>query len=166
MELPNIDNIDFTKKYRGKTRYEILMDKIFPEPNTGCWLWGGSNGNHGYGQINFGGTECAHRFIYKLYVGKIPKGLFVCHSCDNRLCVNPNHLFLGTNLDNVNDMVYKKRHAFGDRSGQRVLDSKLVVDIRKMHSCGFTIYRIAKIVGVDYSTIWHAIKQTTWKYAK
>jgi len=90
---------------------EKFLSRIIPEPNTGCWLWeGGSRGGKGYGQFNPRGKNfAAHRFSYQLHVGEIPKGLSVLHKCDTPACVNPEHLFLGTQTDNMRDRAAKKR---------------------------------------------------------
>lgn len=80
------------------------------EKGPGCWLWKASLRNR-YGQFGVkpGYIEFAHRFSYELKYGAVPKGLFVCHSCDNKICVNPKHLFLGTALDNNRDCWNKGR---------------------------------------------------------
>ncbi|MDO9580401.1 MAG: HNH endonuclease signature motif containing protein [Bacteroidales bacterium] len=94
----------------------------------GCWLWLGAKDSDGYGSIKIGnhrGTH-AHRIAYALKVGHIPTGLSVLHSCDNPSCVRPDHLFLGTQLDNVNDMAKKGRDhkAMGDRNASRLYPEK------------------------------------------
>lgn len=76
-----------------------------------CWLWTASTGKKGYGKINVNGvTKSAHRVSYEMSHGAIPRGLGVLHKCDTPLCVRPDHLFIGTNQDNVNDMMSKGRH--------------------------------------------------------
>ncbi len=80
----------------------------------GCWIWTASTTKGGYGKIGRGrqdeGTIDAHRLAYELYVGPIPVGMVVRHKCDVKLCVNPDHLELGTHADNVNDTMSRGRH--------------------------------------------------------
>ncbi len=84
-------------------------EKYIPEPNSGCWLWVGSM-VYKYGSFNYlDKSYRAHRVSYKMFVGDIPEGMLVCHRCDVRSCVNPNHLFLGTFYDNYHDMLTKGR---------------------------------------------------------
>lgn len=83
-----------------------------------CWLWTAGTFPDGYGQFKIGGKpRGAHRVAYELRVGPIPSGMHVCHRCDVPGCVNPTHLFLGTNLDNIADRNAKHRQAFGARNG-------------------------------------------------
>jgi HNH endonuclease len=90
---------------------ERIADKIIPEPNSGCWLWMGALDTKGYGKTKYEGRNwLVHRLIFciknKL---KITDGKFVCHKCDNTLCVNPNHMFIGTQKDNMLDASRKGR---------------------------------------------------------
>lgn len=77
----------------------------------GCWLWTGHRDYHSYGRFRTGkGTRMfAHRFAWELLRDKIPAGMIICHRCDNPSCVNPEHLFVGTNADNTRDMFQKNR---------------------------------------------------------
>ena len=98
-------------------------------PETGCWDWTASTAKGGYGKIRVAGKlRTAHRASYELHVGPIPDGFQVCHQCDRPCCVNPAHLFLGTNADNVRDKVQKCRQAKpkGEESGRAKLTSEEV----------------------------------------
>lgn len=88
----------------------IMLDSI-PEPMSGCWIWTGPMNSSGYGQVQHGkrGRKLAHRASWECFVGPIGHGLVVCHKCDNKLCVNPTHLFVGTQKDNIRDMDRKGR---------------------------------------------------------
>lgn len=84
-----------------------------------CWPWMACRNRHGYGKVGVGGISVtAHRAVWELANGPIPAGLHVLHRCDNPPCVNPAHLFLGTNADNVEDKVRKGRSCAGERSGR------------------------------------------------
>lgn len=100
--------------YKRKTAEEIFWSKVIKKKN-GCWQWTGStsNANKGYGHFGFNYKSYnAHRFSYELHFGKIPKGMLVRHTCDNKFCTNPKHLLLGTPQDNTNDMFNRKRATF------------------------------------------------------
>lgn len=92
---------------------EKLLKHSIPEPNTGCWLWTGccAKGKFNYSKIRIK-NKCllAHRVSYEEFIGPIKNNLFVLHKCDTPSCINPNHLFVGTASDNMQDMVNKNRH--------------------------------------------------------
>ena len=93
---------------------------------SGCWEWTGAiRGACGYGAIKVNGkTLSTHRYSYQLYNGVIPQGLYVCHTCDNKKCVNPDHLFLGTHSENMIDALKKNRLKFPDPSLKSALNHK------------------------------------------
>lgn len=90
-----------------------------------CWLWLGNVGQQGYGTFNVAGlTTGAHRFALSVAIGPIPDGLMALHTCDNKLCVRPDHLYAGTHADNARDAVQRGRIATGDRHGRRTHPEK------------------------------------------
>lgn len=110
---------------RRRSVEDRFNEKHTPEPNSGCWIWTAAVGSWGYGRLEVGVKETgfwaepAHRVSYQIHRGKIPEGLHVLHKCDTPLCVNPDHLFVGTPRMNTADMVAKGRHAHGDRHWTR-----------------------------------------------
>lgn len=116
-----------------------------------CWLWTGAKQSDGYGQFGANGTpRKAHRIAYTLWRGEIPENLLVCHACDNRACVNPMHLFLGTASDNAADMKHKGRAARGKKVK---LTEKEVCEIQALRGRGVTQLALASRFGVARQTI-------------
>ncbi len=115
---------------------ERFMERVSPEALSGCWLWAGAtHGETGYGGFKWGArkskTETTHRVAYKLFKGDIPKGLLVLHSCDVRMCVNPDHLRLGTHKDNSGDAVKRDRTPRGERVKSAVLTEAQVLECKQ-----------------------------------
>ena len=105
-----------------------FFQKVKKQEN-GCWLWTASVSTSGYGRMRVAGvTIAAHRIAYRQHCGPIPEGMCVCHKCDVRTCVNPEHLFVGTHQDNMNDMTAKGRHRCPDRKGVNNGHARLTED--------------------------------------
>jgi hypothetical protein len=131
----------------------------------GCWEWIGRKSYKGYGRMKINDKHIqAHRFSYELHKGNIPDGLCVCHHCDNPACVNPNHLFLGTNADNNRDRDLKGRKALGERNGKSKLTEKDVLTIKSMLGEGISASEIARRLNASGSSV-SAIKYgRSWKW--
>lgn len=134
-----------------------------------CWIWNSVKSQCGYGQISVEGKAVrAHRFSYLIYHDKIPKGKFVLHVCDTPLCVNPNHLFLGTQKDNVQDCISKGRFTVGSRNGISKLTEKDVIKIRSLYGKyghkGLVQRKIAKMFNVSRILISDITRRKTWKH--
>ncbi|WP_368493194.1 HNH endonuclease [Deinococcus sp.] len=160
-----------------------------------CWPWQGTISRTGYGVITYHKRQWrTHRLAWVLTHGEIPEGLFVCHHCDNPICCNPQHLFLGTPLDNARDMVAKGRsckgekHAVrkgtrtmlrgdehplrknpaaaarGERNSAAILTEAEVLEIRRRAAEGETIYRLAKVFSVSKRTIQFIVRGKTWRH--
>lgn len=145
-----------------------------------CWIWQGKpHPRSGYGFfVLYGTTMGAHRASWTLFRGEIPDGLFVCHHCDNRLCVNPDHLFLGTHQQNMQDMRAKGRGRNGSRSkpenlprGEDNKMSKLTEDqvreIRRLYALGgISETSLATEFGVTQSTIGRVVRRECWRHVE
>lgn len=152
---------------------ERFWPKVLVGDDNDCWPWLARKNNGGYGDMRFMKPKrivLAHRVSWELHHGPIPDGLWVLHKCDNRACVNPSHLFLGTALDNNRDMMSKGRHRpgkhythYGSRNPSALLREDQVREIRALFKTTLTISTIGAMYGVSKPTI-EAIKYgRTWR---
>lgn len=168
--------------YPRKSLMERFFEKV--QKTQSCWVWTAARYRTGYGSIGLGdgrGSAKAHRVSWELHKGPIPNGIEVCHQCDNPLCVNPDHLWLGTHAENMRDMAQKKRSTIGDRNPSRLypervargernghakLDETDVHALRIMARCGQKHGDIARVFGISSSLVsmiaagkrWHHLK--------
>ncbi len=136
-----------------------------------CWIWTAfTDKKKGYGSFGLNGkVERSHRVSWKINNLSIPPKILVCHSCDVTACVNPSHLFLGTNLENMKDRNSKNRQArpIGELQGAHKLIEDEIVEIRKLYSSGnYTQTELAKMFNVDQTNISCIVNFLTWKHIK
>lgn len=141
-------------------RFWLKVEKT----EDGCWLWKGTRNVQGYGKISQGGQhKGAHRIAWELTFGPIPEGMNVLHHCDNPPCVNPTHLFLGTDSENTNDCISKGR--FNPPKGEAQWRAKLTVDqVREIRKSGLGYKKLGKLYGVTPSCIQSVRKNKTWRF--
>jgi hypothetical protein len=140
----------------------------------GCWEWQAPCDSKGYGRFCWDGKPIrASRMAWLLTHGTIPSGKCVCHSCDNRKCVRPSHLWLGTNRENLQDCARKGRHKFQRYPetiprGEQRLTAKLtdaaVIEIRQLRATGMQTKALAERFGVDKSNVRRIVRGETWKH--
>jgi hypothetical protein len=144
------------------TRFERKCERI---PMAGCWIWLGTVSNMGHGRFMNGDGEVvgAHRVSYELFVGPIPDGAFICHKCDVPSCVNPSHLFAGTQADNMRDCAAKGRRARGRKHHWAVLTDEQVRAIRLDRRMG---KEIGPEYGVTAACVWAIKRGDRWGWMK
>jgi len=174
---------------------EAVMNRFLskvekPANGIGCWIWKGAISHNGYGFFKCRNKQLkSHRFAYEAFHGPIPDGLLVCHECDNRACVNPAHLFVGTQKENIADMDRKGRapnraanahylpkaiaklaahpelRARGERQAQAKLTENQVREIRALYAAGTHSYSaLKKQFGMGQSAIASIVRRQTWKH--
>lgn len=150
------------------TPRERFLAKVCPEPGSGCWLWRGMVIASGYGMVRFERKMyMAHRLAWKFFRGEIAPGLVICHKCDVRACVNPDHLFVGTMMDNIRDMKEKGRSPHGDKHSRSKLTAEKVSRIKAiLAEDRMCMSEIAREFGVAHATISCIARGTTWRHVE
>lgn len=157
---------------------EKFMELVYPEPNTGCWLWAGYHCPRGYGHRNFNDiTTVAHRFSYYLFNGPFDLSMHVLHKCDFSACVNPDHLYLGDQRQNNidRDTRGRQRAPKGTQQPSAKLTDDKVRQIRAMYipkssdiHCHpeLSQLKIAKMFGVSEKLIFNIVNRRAWKHVE
>lgn len=150
----------------GKRKFFDLRDWVLAHIAQGradqCWEWTSAIGSHGYGSGSFASNHVtSHTSAYRAFVGEIPNGMHVLHRCDNRSCCNPDHLFLGTHVDNMDDMVGKDRQAFGVR---KIKSAKLTeLQVLQIRAAKAVQAEIATEYGVNQSVVSRIKSRKAWR---
>ena len=171
-------------EYTPEQRIAKFWEKVDKSGgDDACWNWTGSRNTGGYGQSAWKGkSKVAHRISWELANGEIPNGLLVLHKCDNRACVNPRHLFIGTQQDNIDDMIQKGRAVnlsgsdhwshlhpekkpYGEAVGHHKLTENEVREIRRRYAQGNTSHsKLAQEFNIGRSNIGTILNRITWKH--
>lgn len=141
-----------------------LESRFLIDSETGCWLWTRGIGKAGYGAVKIGGKQYgAHRLSYVNFKGEIPNGMHVCHTCDTRHCINPDHLFAGTARDNMQDKVRKGRGnaPAGLKHGQAKINPEAVRHIR---AAKCTLRELACQFGLSEGQIGKIRRGERWRH--
>ena len=153
------------KRFLKKVRCNIIS-----RDGNNCWIWQAYKDKDGYGKFWHNEVQIgAHRFAFAFWQQvslKDMKDKLIMHSCDNPPCVNPSHLKLGTYLDNKQDAVKKRRHAFGESSSKAKLTVPQVKEIKKLFNTDITLVEIAKIFGVTPTSIGLIRSGKNWRHIK
>lgn len=157
-----------TEHERAERKKNDLISKM--NVVNSCWEWKGPvlNKRYGYTTYNFGKGKkkiTCHRLSYILFKGKIHEKMCVLHSCDNPICFNPDHLHLGTQQDNINEMKQRgrERKVKGIRNHISKTNPEEVRKMRKLYQCGASTSELSKIFGLKRNTIWYIVTNKTWK---
>lgn len=157
--------IMFDPKFVARFSEKYLKDK-----DSGCWNWTASLAGKGYGQIKLPGQRrqiYAHRASYIIHLGEIPDGKNVLHKCDNPKCVNPDHLWIGTQKENLQDMKGKDRHLRGERNNQSMLTEKDVMSIKVLlDKSPLSQAKIANRFGVSQIEVSRIKRGLRWAHIK
>lgn len=152
---------------RGLTWDEVVALQAREDPLTGCIEWIGARNGRGYGVVKRGGvTRPASRWAYWYSFGPIPPGVVVRHRCDNPPCVNPDHLTLGSQAENIQDSVSQNRHCHGESHGMSKLTEAHVMSIRSRYAGGESKASIARSYGMSRTAITDICNKKSWSHVE
>lgn len=142
-----------------------FWSKVNKKSKDECWEWQGKPNTKGYGRfIAFQKIIMAHRYSWELHNGNIPINLDVLHHCDNPKCVNPSHLFLGTNNDNIRDMCNKGRQRRGEIKPCAKLKNTDIPKIRELRNQGFTYKKLSEMFGIAQGQLCMIVQRKAWAH--
>jgi len=152
---------------RGLSLKERFYSKFIINNENGCWEWAANRYPKGYGCFKLNGkSNVAHRISYEIHVGKIQDKMVICHKCDNPCCVNPDHLFMGTQKQNLLDRDIKGRSIIGEKNGRCILNEKDIPIIKSLLLEKVDQRDIAKQFGVAQTTISSIKLNKSWSHLK
>ena len=151
---------------RRRTPPEVRFWRHVEKRDDGCWVWTGAKVGNGYGQFLFqkGRVILAHRLSWAMANGPIHDGLVVCHHCDNPPCVNPSHLFLGTQSENIRDSIRKGRPKSGAWGGAAIVTPDQVRHIFASFNTGERQQSIANRLGIRFSVVHRIVRGVAWNH--
>jgi len=160
IELSEFEILEFNK-FRFWSKVAITAN-----PNN-CWIWKGAKSSGGYGCFGYNGKiYTASRLAYQFHYGDYDQSLLVCHKCDVRHCCNPNHLFLGTNVDNMQDMLKKGRNKayLGESNFKSKIKNENVFEMISLRQSGLSYPEIGKRYGISPEQVSNICRRKNWKH--
>lgn len=158
-------NVDHIRTPRFKSPLEAYEAHVIKRGDQDCWSWSGKKDGMGYGVLRYKPKIWrAHRFSYNQFVNPIPEGLFVCHKCDQPLCTNPKHLFLGTSNENFEDCRKKMRHVMGSRCHNAKITEVEALNIKLLLHNGCKTIHVSNKLSVAYNIVSNIKYGKTWKH--
>jgi hypothetical protein len=169
LHFPKLRVSEDTMAHKAVSFQARFFSNIETIPETSCHWWSGGVTGNGYGTLWCNDRKRhigAHRASYEIHFGEIPDGVIVCHKCDNPLCVNPEHLFLGTHSDNSQDRDNKGRgnRALGEASTSSKITDVIVHQARDMYDEGYSQVDITRTLGIKRGNVFKIVHRQTWKH--
>lgn len=150
--------------YKHRTTPREVRFWRFVHKTDTCWVWTGGKHRFGYGKID--GLD-AHRVSWEIHNGPVPSGMYVCHHCDNPACIRPDHLFLGTQTDNMRDMSRKGRGARGETTPGAKMTAEKVRQLRERYAQGdISMKAVGEMFGIKPHAVWAIIHRKTWQHVE